>query len=96
MATGHDHADALAHDSLRDGQGPIPAFPARAVDEHGRLIPLSAEERNARSEAAIRALKAITQIADETDTDENWSEFYRGIDANRPEGLKLFEGMGLY
>jgi hypothetical protein len=96
MATGHDQAEAPRYDGLRDEQGPIPTFPVRAVDEHGRLIPLSAEERLARSEAAIRALKAITQITDETDTDEKWSEFYRGIDDNRPVGQKLFEGMGLH
>jgi len=81
---------------LCDEQGPIPTFPPRAVDEQGRLIPLSAEERKARSEAAIRALNAIGKITDETDTDENWGEFFRGIDANRPLGQKLFEGMGLY
>jgi hypothetical protein len=94
MSTTHGTAPAEAE--LRDEQGPIPTFPPRALDEQGRLIPLSPEERKARSAAAIRALKAIRTRTDETDTDENWSEFFRGIDANRPPGQKLFEGMGLY
>ena len=35
--------------TLRDAEGPIPTFPARALDAHGRLVPISAEERRERS-----------------------------------------------
>jgi hypothetical protein len=77
---------------LSDAQGPIPTFPPRALDEHGRLIPLSDEERRARSEAAVRALKAIRDRPDD-DPPGTTERMMRGIDANRPPGRKLFEGM---
>ena len=76
---------------LCDEQGPIPTFPPRQLDEHGRLIPLSPEERKARSEAAIRALKAIRSRPDDDPPDIE-EQMMRGIDANRPPGRKLFEG----
>jgi hypothetical protein len=76
---------------LCDEQGPIPTFPPRQLDEHGRLIPLSPEERKARCEAAIRALKAIRSRPDEDPPDIE-EQMMRGIDANRPPGRKLFEG----
>ena len=76
---------------LCDEQGPIPTFPPRQLDEHGRLIPLSPEERKARSEAAIRALKAIRNLPDDDPPDIE-EQMMRGIDANRPPGHKLFEG----
>ena len=76
---------------LVDDQGSVPAFPPRALDPMGRLIPLSDEERSARRDAALRALEAIHQITDETDTDEVWEKVYRGIDEERPH-RKLFEG----
>jgi hypothetical protein len=78
---------------LCDSEGPIPTFPPVAVDPAtGRILPMSEEERAARRAAAIRAIKAIRQITDETDTDERWREIYRGIDEGRPH-RKLFEGM---
>ncbi len=77
---------------LCDEIGPIPTFPPRALDEKGRLIPLSQEERLARSNAAMRALKAIPSIADD-DPPGIDEEIMRGIDENRPPGQKLFEGM---
>jgi hypothetical protein len=38
---------------------------------------MNAEERTARRDAAIRALAAIGQITDETDTDEHWADVFR-------------------
>ncbi len=77
---------------LCDAEGPIPTFPPRALDEHGRLIPLSPEERTARRDAAIRTIKALQSLPD-TDPEGSDEEMMRGIDANRPPGRKLFEGM---
>ena len=59
--------DASAHGPLpagvlSDAEGLIPAFPPRAVDEHGRLIPLSADDRKARTEAILRT-DGITRLA---------------------------------
>jgi hypothetical protein len=51
----------------------------------GKLRPLSDEERRERSERLRRTLEEIDQITDETDTDENWDEVYRGLAAARPE-----------
>jgi hypothetical protein len=76
---------------LQDELGPIPTFPPRQLDERGRLIPLSLEERKARSEAAIRTLKAIRARPDDDPSDIE-EQMMRGIDANRPMGRKLFEG----
>ncbi len=79
--------------TLCDDDGPIPEFPALAVDSStGRILPISNEERAARRAAAIRALKVISEITDETDTEERWQTIYRNIDASRPD-CKLFEGM---
>ncbi len=76
--------------SLLDDEGPIPEFPALAVDSSsGRILPISEEQRAARREAAIRALRAISEITDETDTDDRWEEIYRNIDDSRPH-RKLF------
>ncbi|MEO6810016.1 MAG: hypothetical protein ABI353_12960 [Isosphaeraceae bacterium] len=78
--------------ALCDADGPIPTFPPRALDEQGRLIPISPEERKARSEAAIRALRAIELLPDD-DPPGSTEELFRSLDANRPEGAKQFEGM---
>jgi hypothetical protein len=78
---------------LCDAEGPIPTFPPLPVDPAtGRLLPMFDEEQAARRAAAIRAIKVISQITDETDTDERWEEVYRNIDTGRPH-RKLFEGM---
>jgi hypothetical protein len=88
-------AKAATRNELVDELGPIPEFPPRRLDEHGRLIPLSPEEKKARSEAAIRVLQAIGELSDE-DPPGIEAEFMRGIDENRPPGQKIFEGLGLY
>ena len=77
---------------LVDEQGPIPTFPPRELDEHGRLVPISEEERRARASAASRALAALDALPDE-DPPETEEEMMRGIDSHRPPGQKLFEGM---
>jgi len=70
---------------LADELGPIPSFPPVALDPGtGRMIPLSREELDERRDAALRMLKVLDQITDENDTDENWREVYRNIDAFRP------------
>lgn len=83
---------AAAKSQLCDEKGPIPMFPPRELDARGRLIPLSPEERQARTAAALRGLKALEQVTDETDTEERWAEVFRGIDEGRPHRI-LFEGM---
>ena len=78
---------------LCDAAGPIPVFPPVSVDPTtGRILPMTDEERAARRDAAVRAVRANHQITDETDDAERWQEVYRGIDQGRPE-RKLFEGM---
>jgi hypothetical protein len=75
---------------LTDAQGPIPVFPPRYVDEHGRLIPLPDQERRARSEAVLRTLAALRELPDE-DPSDTMEQMMRGLDAHRPPGRKLFE-----
>jgi hypothetical protein len=65
-------------DGLSDEEGPIPAFGPARTDEHGRVM-MSDEEWAARRNAAIRALRAIGDITDETDTDEIWDDVFRGL-----------------
>ena len=76
---------------LCDEEGPIPTFPPLKVDGRGRTIPLSPEEKRARSEAVRRMLKVLR---DQPDNDPAGieEEIMRGIDTNRPDGMKLFEG----
>jgi hypothetical protein len=88
-------AEIPFHDGLTDELGPIPAFPPCQLDERGRLIPLTPEERRARADAAIRTLAAIRNLPDD-DPIGIEAEFMRGIDENRPADRKIFEGMGLY
>lgn len=77
---------------LVDQKGQIPTFPPRKLDEHGRIVPISEEERRARASAASRALAALDALPDE-DPPETEEEMMRGIDSHRPPGQKLFEGM---
>jgi len=87
----HDRAQESAG-ALADVYGPIPAFPPRAVDGRGRLIPLTAEERCARSEAVVRTLAALRDLPDE-DPPDTLKRLMRGLDAERPPDRRLFEGM---
>jgi hypothetical protein len=77
---------------LCDAEGPIPTFPPRELDAQGRLKPLTPEEQRARAAAAVRTLNAIRSRPD-GDPPGTEESVMRGIDANRPPGLKLFEGM---
>jgi hypothetical protein len=83
--------DTESH-TLSDEDGPIPTFPPRALDERGRLVPISAEERKARSEAAIRTIRALAQLPDD-DPPDTMERMMRGIDEGRPAGAKQFGGM---
>ena len=59
--------------------------PESAVDPRtGLLLPMTDEVRKARSEALNQVLDELAEITDETDTDENWREVFRGIDEGRP------------
>lgn len=77
---------------LVDDQGPIPTFPPRQLDERGRLIPISDEERGARRDAALRAIAALRNESDE-DPPGTEEAMMRGIDSHRARGQKLFERM---
>jgi hypothetical protein len=70
---------------LGDDQGPIPAFPPLKLDERGRIIPLSSEEWEARSETARRMLNRLrdTEEVDPPGSDE---EFLRTLIGNAEEG----------
>lgn len=68
-----------------------PAPPCTVDRDTGRLLPLTDEERRARSEALGRALDQVDQITDQTDTDERWGEIQRHIDEARPD-RPLFGG----
>jgi hypothetical protein len=70
---------------------PTPSRPGTVDVATGRLLPLTDQERRARSEALGRALDEIAGMTDETDTDQVWRDILRGIDAGRPH-RPLFEG----
>lgn len=70
---------------------PTPPRTGTVDPETGRLLPLTAEERAARSEAMARVFGELIP-ADENETDERWAEVFRGIDQARPH-RPLFEGM---
>ena len=71
---------AEPREPLCDKPGSIPEFP------------LAADDSTARRDAVLRAIDAIAQITDESDTEELWIEGMKDIDAHRPH-RKLFEGM---
>ncbi|HWE35956.1 MAG TPA: hypothetical protein VG406_05230 [Isosphaeraceae bacterium] len=83
--------EPVPHDGFCDEQRPIPTFGPVKLDEHGRIV-MSDEERAARRDAAIRVIAAIRHLPDD-DPPDTEEQMMRGIDANRPEGAKLFEGM---
>src|SRR5262245_56819085 len=78
--------------ALSDSEGPIPVFPPRRYDNRGCFVPISEEERKARIRAAARALTALDEFPDDDPAGSD-AAMMRGIDANRPPGRKLFEGM---
>jgi hypothetical protein len=70
--------------ALADEHGAIPTFPPLVVDPAtGRILPLSTAELSARRDAALRTIKAIRQITDASDTEDNWRDIFRGIDEAR-------------
>ena len=77
---------------LRDADGPIPTFGPAKVDAHGRLLPISDEEKKARADA-IRRMFAVWDTIPDDDPPGTWEEVMRSIDADRPPGMKKFEGM---
>lgn len=83
---------ATERPALADAEGAIPPFPPRGSDARGRPLPVSAEERRARRTAALRALDAIDEVVDD-DPADLMEEGMRAIDAARPPGRRLFEGM---
>lgn len=95
MATNPTHEAARiegpAGATLCDADGPIPTFPPRTLDARGRLVPISPEERKARSEAAIRTIRALAALPDD-DPPDTMERMMRGIDEGRPY-RKLFEGL---
>ena len=62
---------------------PTPARDRTVDPATGRLLPLSDQERAARSEALGRALDETAGMTDETDTDEVWDRFTRELDEDR-------------
>ena len=70
---------------------PTPSRTPTIDPETGRLLPLTDEQRKARSEALARVFSELAP-ADETETDEAWRDVLRGIDEGRPH-RPLFEGM---
>lgn len=91
--SGANGSESIVRTELADELGPIPSFPPLALDpETGRMLPISDEELAARRDAALRMLKVLDQITDESDTDEKWSEVYRNIDTCRPH-RPLFRGL---
>jgi len=90
---GANGSGSIEGTELTDELGPIPSFRPLALDpETGRVLPISDEELAARRDAALRMLKVLDQITDESDTDEEWREVYRNIDACRPH-RPLFRGL---
>ncbi len=53
------------------------------LDEHGRGIPLTDEERRARTEAVLKMLEEMAAIPD--DPNEPDEEFWRAMDESHPD-----------
>lgn len=69
---------------------PSTVSPHRSVDARGRALPMTDAEIRARAVEVARGLDALDDITDETDTDEMWEEFTRGIDEDRLSDRKRF------
>ncbi len=78
--------------ALADAHGLIPEIPPRAEDEQGRLIPLTADERSARSVAVLRTLAALRGLADD-DPPDTLERLMKGLDEHRAPDRRLFEGL---
>jgi hypothetical protein len=63
-------------------------IPRSGVDAHGRLLPISAEERERRAEAFAQTIDLFPA---EGESEEVWADVMKSIDAGRPY-RKLFEG----
>jgi len=70
---------------------PTPTQPDTIDSATGRLLPLTDEQRRARSEALRRALDDVEAMAGPDDTDDAWREVMRGVDEGRPH-RPLFGG----
>jgi hypothetical protein len=94
IAKPHENGSGSSEGSgLIDELGPIPTFPPAAVDpDTGQILAVSEADVVARRDAVLRMLKVLDEIADESDTDEDWREVYRSIDAGRPH-RPLFTGL---
>jgi hypothetical protein len=62
------------------------------VDAHGRLLPLTAEERTGRTEAAVRALAELRDLPHD-DPRDTLEGLMRALDENRAHDRRLFEGV---
>ena len=69
---------------------PSTVSPHRSVDAHGRALPMTDAEIRARAEVAVRALAEVADMTDETDTDEVWEQFTRGVNEDRLSDRKRF------
>ena len=77
---------------LRDADGPIPTFGPAKVDERGRLLPISDEEKKAEADA-IRRMFAVWDTIPDDDPPGMWK---RRCGISTPEGRRAqrsFEGM---
>jgi len=62
----------------------------RSIDDRGRLLPMTDQQRQDRSKAIALTLDQIATITDETDTDEVWERFKREIDEDRLADRKRY------
>jgi hypothetical protein len=87
---GRADSGRVEHDGLCDERGPIPVFGPVRTDRQGRIL-MSEQERAARRDAAIRALRALESLP-ESDPPGTAERFMRELDENRTH-RPLFEGM---
>jgi hypothetical protein len=53
------------------------------LDEHGRIIPLTEEQRRARTEKILKMLEKIAAIPDDPESPDE--AFWRAMDESRPD-----------